>query len=68
MELANGNVVSIPISEEPNSNRSIGLKYEAEAVRLAIGDGLLEHPLMTLDQSLLIADIVDEVKQQIGYC
>jgi len=66
--LPNGEEVSIPIlPNEKGYHRSVGLKYQAEAVRLALEQGLTEHPLMTHEQSLLIMNIMDEVRRQLKY-
>ncbi|CAL8142793.1 unnamed protein product [Orchesella dallaii] len=45
---------------------SEGLAYEAEEVRRCINEGLLESPLMPLDESLLIAEIMESIRKQLG--
>lgn len=65
--LANGEHVKETLENIPtNYINSVGLKYEAEEVRLAISQGLLEHPQMTHDQSRLIMLIMDECRKQLG--
>jgi len=65
--LANGERVRVPLPACGRTNfaNSAGLCYEAEEVRLAIGNGLLEHPLMTHDNSRLIMRIMDEARGQL---
>jgi hypothetical protein len=46
---------------------AVGLSYEAEAVREAIGQGLLEHPRVTHENSRVIMHIMDEARRQLGY-
>ncbi|XP_049271534.1 trans-1,2-dihydrobenzene-1,2-diol dehydrogenase [Rhipicephalus sanguineus] len=53
---------SVPLNF-PNSS---GLRYEAEEVRRCLREGLLESPKMTHHDSLLIAEIFDEIFKQIG--
>ena len=45
---------------------SAGLGYEAEEMRRCINDGLLECPVVTHQESLIIARIQDEIRRQIG--
>ncbi|ODM97442.1 Trans-1,2-dihydrobenzene-1,2-diol dehydrogenase [Orchesella cincta] len=49
-----------------NGRNGEGLAYEAEEVRRCLTKGLLESPLMTLDESLLIAEIMESIRKQIG--
>jgi hypothetical protein len=44
---------------------SAGLRYEAIACREQIMNGKSEHPLMTLENSLQIARIIEEAQKQI---
>lgn len=45
---------------------SEGLAYEAEEVRKCINEGLLESPLMPLDESLVMAEIMESIRKQVG--
>lgn len=45
---------------------SAGLSYEAEEMRRCINGGLLECPIVTHEESLIIARIEDEIRRQIG--
>lgn len=45
---------------------STGLSYQAEEARRCISQGLLESPLVSHEDSLLIARIEDELRRQIG--
>jgi len=57
----------LPECEKTNFHRSVGLRYQAEAVREVIAKGLKEHPLAAHDHSRLIMHIMDESKKQLGY-
>lgn len=45
---------------------SAGLRYEAEEIRRCFNEGLTECPVVTQQESLIIARIEDEVRRQIG--
>ncbi len=45
---------------------SQGLAYEAEEVRRCLSQGLLESPLMSLDESLTMAEIMESIRKQVG--
>jgi dihydrodiol dehydrogenase / D-xylose 1-dehydrogenase (NADP) len=47
-------------------HNSAGLRYEAEEMRRCINEGLFECPIVTQQESLIIARIEDEVRRQIG--
>lgn len=49
-----------------NFKNSEGLYYEANAVRLCLQQGKVEHPLMTHETSILLAQLEDELRKQIG--
>ncbi|KAI4486921.1 hypothetical protein M0802_012206 [Mischocyttarus mexicanus] len=49
-----------------NFKNSEGLLYEANAVRECLQQGLIEHPLMTHETSILLAKLEDELRKQIG--
>ncbi|CAL8084449.1 unnamed protein product [Orchesella dallaii] len=43
-----------------------GLCYQCKEVRRCIQEGLTESPLMSLDETILIAEIKDTIRKQIG--
>ncbi|KAK7078373.1 hypothetical protein SK128_001538 [Halocaridina rubra] len=43
-----------------------GFIYEAEEVRKCFSQGLKESPLMPLDESIVIAEIMENIRRQIG--
>lgn len=49
-----------------NFVHSCGLRYEADEVRRCILKGMLESPKVTHDASLLIAQLEDEIRRQVG--
>ncbi|XP_015187999.1 PREDICTED: trans-1,2-dihydrobenzene-1,2-diol dehydrogenase-like [Polistes dominula] len=49
-----------------NFKNSEGLYYEANAVRMCLQQGKIEHPLMTHETSILLAQLEDELRKQIG--
>lgn len=64
-----GTEKSWPLPEakyEFNLMNSAGLRYEAEEVRKCIRAGQLESDNVTHNDSLLIAQIEDEIRKQIG--
>ena len=66
--LPNGDSVQRPLPstmKETNYVHSAGLRYEAIACREQIMNGKTEHPLMTLENSLQIARIIEEARKQI---
>jgi dihydrodiol dehydrogenase / D-xylose 1-dehydrogenase (NADP) len=50
-----------------NYYNSVGLRFQAEAVRQAISNGLKEHSFAKHDDSRLIMSIMEEAKRQLGY-
>jgi len=50
-----------------NFNNSCGLRYEAEEVRKCIREGKTESELVPHSESLIIAQIEDSIRQQIGF-
>jgi hypothetical protein len=60
-------VVTTLEKNKTNFDHSVGFKFEAEEVRLAISQGRLEHPLATHDNSRLILHIIEEANKQLGY-
>ncbi|XP_053546756.1 trans-1,2-dihydrobenzene-1,2-diol dehydrogenase [Bombina bombina] len=55
-----------PCTKPLNYDNDIGLCYEAEHVRQCLLKGLKESPLMSLEESETVANIMDEVRKQIG--
>ncbi len=56
-----------PEAKQPfNFTNSIGLRYEAQHVRECLEKGLTESPVMSLDETLLIAELMEDVRKQVG--
>lgn len=49
-----------------NFTNSTGLCYEAEEVRQCLLKGLKESPLMPLAESVLLTEVMDEIRKQVG--
>ncbi len=49
-----------------NFMNSSGLGYEAEEVRKCIQNGLVQSSIVSHNESLIIANIEDEIRKQIG--
>uniref|UniRef100_A0AAV2LQM3 Trans-1,2-dihydrobenzene-1,2-diol dehydrogenase n=1 Tax=Knipowitschia caucasica TaxID=637954 RepID=A0AAV2LQM3_KNICA len=49
-----------------NFTNSTGLRYEAQEVRQCLLKGLKESPLMPLSESVLLTEIMDEIRKQVG--
>ncbi|XP_042893616.1 trans-1,2-dihydrobenzene-1,2-diol dehydrogenase-like [Penaeus japonicus] len=49
-----------------NFDNSQGLMYEAAEVRRCINEGLLESPGMTHEESITIAEIMEQMRAQVG--
>ncbi|KAM4596297.1 trans-1,2-dihydrobenzene-1,2-diol dehydrogenase-like [Fundulus diaphanus] len=49
-----------------NFTNSTGLRYEAEEVRQCLLKGLKESPRMPLADSILLTEIMDEIRKQVG--
>lgn len=49
-----------------NFINSCGLRYEAEEVRQCIRSGLIQSSIVSHNESLVIANIEDEIRKQIG--
>ncbi|XP_035719143.1 trans-1,2-dihydrobenzene-1,2-diol dehydrogenase-like [Vespa mandarinia] len=59
--------VSLPeVKHEMNFINSAGLSYEVAAVRTCLQKGMIEHPKMSHNTSILIAKLEDELRKQIG--
>ena len=69
MILSNGSVINDPLPECALTNfpNSVGLRFQAEAAREAISQGLIEHSKMTHVDSRLVCQIMDEARRQLGY-
>ncbi|KAJ8247941.1 hypothetical protein GJAV_G00252340 [Gymnothorax javanicus] len=65
----NGQESQYPLPEPSmplNFTNSTGLRYEAEEVRRCLLKGLKESPLMSLEESVLLHEIMDEARRQVG--
>lgn len=51
-----------------NFMNSVGLQYQAIEVRECIVNGVFENESMPLDDSVLLADILDKIRQSVGIC
>jgi len=49
-----------------NYSNSVGLCYEAQEVRKCLQKGLTENPLITLNETLLISEIMESIRKQTG--
>ncbi|CAK9796079.1 Trans-1,2-dihydrobenzene-1,2-diol dehydrogenase [Anthophora plagiata] len=68
VELPSG-TINVPLPETKhkcNFVNSAGLRYEADEVRKCILAGLTESPKVPHDASLLIAELEDEIRRQVG--
>ncbi|GAB6019432.1 hypothetical protein CHUAL_001013 [Chamberlinius hualienensis] len=60
-------VCKLPEFSDPvHFGNSEGLLYEAQEVRRCLLNGLKESPLLPLDESIIIAEIIEEVRKQLG--
>ncbi|XP_068598588.1 trans-1,2-dihydrobenzene-1,2-diol dehydrogenase-like [Brachionichthys hirsutus] len=67
--VVNGEETQYPLPEPClplNFMNSTGLRYEAEEVRQCLLKGLKESPVMSHADSLLLAEVEDEVRRQLG--
>ncbi|KAJ8247938.1 hypothetical protein GJAV_G00252310 [Gymnothorax javanicus] len=65
----NGQESQYPLPEPSmplNFINSTGLRYEAEEVRHCLLKGLKESPLMSLEESVLLHEVMDEPRRQVG--
>lgn len=65
----NGKEMQFPLPEADmtlNFTNSTGLRYEAEEVRRCLQKGLKESPGMLWAHSILIAEVIDEARRQLG--
>jgi len=49
-----------------NFNNSIGMQYEAAHVHMLLREGKMESDVISLDESLVVMKIMDEVRRQLG--
>ncbi|KAI1709239.1 oxidoreductase family, NAD-binding rossmann fold domain-containing protein [Ditylenchus destructor] len=71
IEGSESNALHFPVPDVKNASdyhfpNSGGLSYEADHVYDCLKNGQLESEVMSLDESILLAEIFDEVRQQIG--
>ncbi|XP_016527024.1 uncharacterized protein LOC103138111 isoform X6 [Poecilia formosa] len=67
--VVNEKVTQYPVPEPSlplNFTNSTGMRYEAEEVRQCLLKGLKESPVMPHADSLLLAEMEDEIRQQVG--
>ncbi|XP_054627215.1 trans-1,2-dihydrobenzene-1,2-diol dehydrogenase-like [Dunckerocampus dactyliophorus] len=67
--VVNGKVTDYPLPEPVlplNFTNSTGLRYEADEVRQCLLKGLKESPRMPLADSILLTEIMDEIRKQVG--
>ncbi|XP_061567223.1 dihydrodiol dehydrogenase, tandem duplicate 1 [Cololabis saira] len=65
----NGKKAEYPLPEPClplNFTNSTGLRYEAEEVRRCLLGGLKESPRMPLADSVLLTELMDEIRKQVG--
>ncbi|KDR09314.1 trans-1,2-dihydrobenzene-1,2-diol dehydrogenase-like [Zootermopsis nevadensis] len=57
----------LPNAPKPfNFTNSAGLRYEATEVRRCLKQGLLESPKVSHEESLILAQLEDEIRKQLG--
>ncbi|XP_076659403.1 trans-1,2-dihydrobenzene-1,2-diol dehydrogenase [Halictus rubicundus] len=69
VELSNGKVLDLPLPKTNvkfNFINSVGLRFEADEARKCILKGMIESPKIPHDASLLIAQLEDEIRKQVG--
>ena len=49
-----------------NYTNSAGLRYEAQHLRECLQKGLAESPVISLDETLLLAELMEEIRKQVG--
>lgn len=67
--IVNGKETQYPLPEPYlpiNFPNSTGMRYEAEEVRQCLLKGLKESPGMSHGDSLLLAELEDEARRQVG--
>ena len=69
LELKDGSEAKFPLPEgkfDFNFGNSAGLAYEAMHVRQCLIDGLKESPVLPHSESLLIAELMENIRKQLG--
>ena len=69
LELKNGEIIEFPLPEgrhDFNFCNSAGLGYEAQHVRECLLKGLTESPAVSHNETLTIAELMEEVRKQVG--
>ena len=69
LELKNGEIIEFPLPDGKhpwNFNNSAGLGFEAEHVRNCLLKGLKESPAVSHAETLVIAELMEKVRKQIG--
>uniref|UniRef100_A0A3Q2R4G0 Trans-1,2-dihydrobenzene-1,2-diol dehydrogenase n=1 Tax=Fundulus heteroclitus TaxID=8078 RepID=A0A3Q2R4G0_FUNHE len=67
--VVNGKETQYPVPEPGlplNFNNGTGMRYEAEEVRQCLLKGLKESPVMSHSDSLLLVELEDEIRRQMG--
>ncbi|KAM4744631.1 trans-1,2-dihydrobenzene-1,2-diol dehydrogenase-like isoform 3-T3 [Anableps anableps] len=67
--IVNGKETQYPLPEPClplNFHNSTGMRYEAEEVRQCLLKGLKESPVMSHSDSLLLVELEDEIRRQMG--
>ena len=59
--------IPLPECDKTNYHHSVGLRWQAEAIREPISQGLIEHPFVKHDHSRLIMKIIEEANKQLGH-
>ncbi|XP_071522465.1 trans-1,2-dihydrobenzene-1,2-diol dehydrogenase-like [Panulirus ornatus] len=60
------------VSLLPNTGQSFiytngqGMMYETMEVRRCIKQGLLESPMMSLDETMVLAEVIEQIRRQVG--
>merc|ERR1719232_1318408 len=69
LQLSDGKIVEFPLPEGPhefNFWNSAGLGFEAQHVRECLLKGLKESPAVTHAETLTIAELMENIRKQIG--
>ncbi len=61
-----GDVEDQVIRAPYSANGATGFDFEARELMRCLDEGLLESPLMTWQQSVVVMDLLDEIRQDIG--
>merc|ERR1711978_696632 len=69
LQLRDGSAASFPLPAgkfEFNFGNSAGLAYEAMHVRQCLIEGLKESPALSHSESLMIAELMEDIRKQLG--